>query len=137
MMHGDCRLSKTSPIKYLKPFLTQYSPTYDHKFCVMDLGGELYSTHEVQTLFQSFGYKIYPTGSDASFQNGPVKRGHKIVSIGIKSLLTGVGLKIKFWLCVFMYVLRLCNAIPSHGKDESPLLLATGEKDNVKYLKAF
>ena len=36
MMHGDCRLSKASPIKYLKSFLAQYSPNHKRKWVMME-----------------------------------------------------------------------------------------------------
>ena len=70
MMHGDCRLSKASPIKSFKGFLVQYSTTHKHKWVVLDGGGELYGNPKVKGLFKSFDYKIYITGPDASFQNG-------------------------------------------------------------------
>lgn len=47
MMLGDCWLSKASPIKYLKSFLAQYSPTHKKKWVMMDRGGELYGNPEV------------------------------------------------------------------------------------------
>ena len=42
MLHGDTRMLKASPIKYLKSFLKEYSPNVSNKFVVLDNGGELY-----------------------------------------------------------------------------------------------
>ena len=137
MMHGDCRLSKASPIKYLKSFLEQYSPEMENKWVVMDQGGELYNNPEVVNLFKFYKYKIYPTGADASHQNGPVERGHRSVLTFIKSLLIGAGLETKFWPYAFMHVLRIRNAIPGSMQVESPIKMSTGEKDNLKHLKTF
>ena len=121
----------------MKSFLAQYSPTHKHKWVVLDGGGELYGNPEVKSLFKSFGYKIYITGPNASFQNGVVERRHRTVSTSIKSLLIGAGLEAKFWPYAFMHVLQLCNAIPGSGQVDSPLKLSSGKKDNLKFLKIF
>ena len=39
MIHGDCRLSKVSPVRYIEFFLQQYAPTMRDKWAVMDQGG--------------------------------------------------------------------------------------------------
>ena len=127
-MHGDCRLSKASPVKYLDSFLKQYSPNMGpgKKWVVLDQGGELYGNPEVRNLFEKYQYTIYKTGADASFQNGPAERGHRLVGTFIKSLLLGAGLEIKFWPYAFMHVLQIRNAIPRQGQVESAIKLATG-----------
>ena len=51
MYHGDTRLSKASPIKYLESFLQEYSPNVSNKFVVLNQGGELYRNPEVLNLF--------------------------------------------------------------------------------------
>ena len=84
----------------------------ENKWVVMDQGGELYNNAEVVNLFKFYTYKIYPTGADASHQNGPVEQGHQSVLTFIKSLLIGAGLKTKFWPYAFMHVLQIRNAIP-------------------------
>ena len=61
MLHGDCRLSKVSPIKYLESFLQQYAPACKNKWAVMDQGGELYQSTAVRSLFKKYGYEILPT----------------------------------------------------------------------------
>ena len=76
MYHCDTRLSKASLIKYLESFLQEYSPNVSNKFVVLDQGGELYHNPKVLNLFRQYNYKVFPTGADASFQNGPVERGH-------------------------------------------------------------
>jgi len=39
--HGDCRISKASPVEWLRHFLTTYSPTCSDKYIFLDQGGEL------------------------------------------------------------------------------------------------
>ena len=137
MLHGDTRLTKASPLKYLESFLKEYSPECKNKWVVMDNGGKLYSNPKIWNLFATFGYEIYPTSPDSSNQNGPVERAHCTVSQGIKALLFGAGLNVKFWPYVFIHVLRIRNALPGQGQDASPLFLSTGRKDNFRNLQIF
>ena len=62
----------------------------------MEQGGELYRSPKILKLFQKRGFKIHPTGADASNQNGPVEQGHRIVAKGIRARLTGSGLPARF-----------------------------------------
>ena len=41
ILHGDTRLSKSSPVKYLESFLQQYFPECKNKWVILDQGGEL------------------------------------------------------------------------------------------------
>ena len=92
---------------------------------------------ENKNLFQSFGYEIYPTSPDGSYGNGPVERAHRTISQGIKTLLVGAGLDVRFWPYTYMHVLRICNALPCQKHNASPLFLATGKKDNFRNLRVF
>jgi len=115
MLHGDTRTSKASPLKYLESFLEEYSPNVSNKFVVMDQGGEMYRNPAILNLFQRYKYQVFPTGADASFQNGQVKRSHRTVATSVRALLFGAGLPVKFWPFAFHHVLRICNAIPHRG----------------------
>ena len=97
MLHGDCGLTKASPIKHLRSFLCEYSPNRPDKWDVFDQGGELYRNPDVCKLFKEFGYNIFPTGGDASHQNRPVERAHQTIAQSVKAVLIGAGLDIKFW----------------------------------------
>ena len=103
----------------------------------MEQGGELFNNPKVVTLFRSYGYGVLLTGADSLFQNGPVKRAHRTVSQGIKSLLISANLDIKFWPYKFLRVLRIRNALPGAGQSESPILQSTGKKDNFKHIWIF
>lgn len=47
MIHGDTRLSKDSPLKYLESFLTEYSPECKNEWVAMDQGGELFRSPKI------------------------------------------------------------------------------------------
>ena len=55
MLHGDCCLTKASPLKYLSSFLNEYSPNCPDKWVVLDQGGKLYQDRAVCELFKEFG----------------------------------------------------------------------------------
>ena len=84
-----------------------------------------------------YKYKVFPTGSDVSFQNGPVEHGHQTVATSVCALLFGSGLSVNFWPYVFFHVLCIHNALPHKGQTASPLYLDTGKKDNFKNLCTF
>ena len=92
----------------------------------MDQGGELFNNPEIKNLFSKSGYRIHPTGADASNQNGPVEQAHRSIDDTIWALLlTGSGIDTKFWPYAFYHALRLHNAIPTRASDISPLTQAT------------
>ena len=128
MKYGDTRTSKASPIKWLMYFLSQYSPGENCKdeYVHLDQGGKLYNNPEIQNLFTSKGYKITPTGTEASFQNGSVKR-------------AGANLAVKFWPYAFYHAMRLSNAFPETGKNKSPIQLANpdGKPEDLSQLPTF
>ena len=66
-----------------------------------------------------------------------MERAHHTVSQGIKALLIGAGLDVKFWPYTIMYMLRICNALPGQVQDASPLFLSTGRKENFRNLQIF
>ena len=52
-------------------------------------------------------------------------------------MLFGSRLSAWFWPYAFNHVLRIRNALPHRGQDESPLKMAHNRKDNFKNLKTF
>ena len=97
MLHGDVRLSKSSPLEYLESFLKVYSPPHlKDKWVMLDSGGELAGNPLVHNLFKRFGYSVYETGGYSSNSNGPVERAHRTVADGIKAVLLGAGLPVRF-----------------------------------------
>jgi hypothetical protein len=135
--HGDTRVSKASPISWLRDFLENHAPTCDGKYVYLDQGGELYHNPEVYRLFKRFGYDVRPTGADASNQNGPVERGHLTVSNAIRALLLGASMDIKFWPYAFHHWLRIDNSLPSRDQLHSPYRIATGTIDDFSAFRTF
>ena len=137
MKHGNTRVSKASPINWLRDFLENYAPACSGKYVFMDQGGELCNNPEVRKLFTRFGYEIRPTGADASNQNAPVERGHLVVANAIRALLLGANLPIKFWPYAFHFWLCIDNSMASQDQLVSPNYIATGKKDDLAALHTF
>ena len=109
MLHTDTQLSKALPLKYLELFLQEYSPIMKHKVVVLDQGRELYINPVVVNIFQKYKYEVFPTGSDSSFQNGPVERAHFTIFMYTKDLYFGVALDVKFWPYAFNHAIYIRN----------------------------
>ena len=137
MKHGDTRVSKASPIEWLRHFLQEHAPACPGKCVYLDQGGELYNNPEVKALFARFGYEIRVTGADASNQNGPVERGHGVVANAIRAILLGADLPIKFWPYAFHHWLRIDNSLPSKDQELSPHAIATGKRDDFSAFRTF
>ena len=65
-LYGDARMSKATPIHWIRHFLDNHKATCENKYVFMDQGGELYHNPEVRKLFKLYGYTVNPTGSDTS-----------------------------------------------------------------------
>ena len=137
MKHGDTRISKASPLVWLEHFFSQYNPKCSNKYVHLDQGGELFNNPDVRNLFSTYGYEILPTGADSSHQNGPVERAHRTLGNSIRALLTGAHLPIKFWPYAFYHSMRLANAFPERGEEQSPLEKATAKKENLTSFRTF
>ena len=136
-LHGDTRVSKASPIEWLRHFLSNHSPRMPGKYVFLDQGGELYGNPLIRKLFKDFDYDIRPTGADSSNQNGPVERAHRTVANGIRAMLHGANLDIKFWPYAFHHYLRIKNGMPSRDQDASPVELAINQVDDFSGFLTF
>ncbi|KAG7370163.1 reverse transcriptase RNA-dependent DNA polymerase [Nitzschia inconspicua] len=134
---GDTRVSKASPIEWLRSFLRQHSPQCPGKYVYLDQGGELYANPAVRALFEQFGYAVRPTGADASNQNGPVERAHLTVANALRAMLLGAGLDPRFWPYAFHHFLRITNATPSRDQVKSPFELLSGNKEDFTGFRTF
>ena len=109
--HWDTYISKPAPVLWLKHFLAKCNPQCRDKICqYMDQGGKLvFNNPEVKNFFTKSGYTLYPTGADASNQNGQVEHNHCSIANIIWTLLIQPG----YWvlaLCVLSYFLtNQCN----------------------------
>jgi hypothetical protein len=119
-LYGTTRISKGSPLNWLRAWLHRHSPTVDNKYVVLDQGGELYHNPAIRDLFKKeFLYDVYPTGADASHQNGPVERSHQTVGNALRTMLNGANLDARFWPYAFQSFLRLKNALSKDNKASS------------------
>ena len=92
---------------------------------MMDQGGKLYKNPKIHALFKKYDYTIQPTGAAASNQNGPVERNHRTIANHIRCLLDGANLPIKFWPYAFHHMIRILNALVSHGQTKSTIKIST------------
>ena len=137
MKHGDTRVSKASPVEWLRNFLENHAPKCPDKYVFLDQGGKLYNNPVVIQLFKRFGYDIQVTGADASNQNGPVEQGHGVVANAIRAMLLGASLPIKFWPYAFHHWLRIDNSLPSRDQEHSPNAIASGKRENFSAFCTF
>jgi len=137
MKHGDTRVSKASPINWLRNFLEKHAPACPGKCVFMDQGGKLHDNPKVHKLFTRFGCDIGPAGADASNQNAPVERSHLVVANAIRALLLGANLPTKFWPHAFHFWLRIDNSVASRDQLVSPDCITAGKKDDPSALRTF
>ena len=136
-LHGDTRVSKGTPLSWMRAFLKAHTPRIAGKYVYLDQGGELYHNPEVNKLFKEFNYEVRPTGADASNQNGPVERSHRTVANAIRAMLHGANLDARFWPYAFHHYIRIKNALASRGQSASPLTLSTGKVDDFSDFRTF
>ena len=103
----------------------------------MDNGGKLFKNPRLVDLFEHYGFAAYPSGFDASYQNGPCERAHLTVANGVCTLLDGASLSTRFWPFAFDHFLCLHNAFSSQTKTHSPIELVYGRRENFKRLRWF
>ncbi len=59
------------------------------------------------------------------------------VKRGMKTILAGAQLPMKFWPYAFHHYLRLYNMTPHGDREASPIEICTGTKPSGKYLRMF
>ena len=99
-LFGTCLELECSPLNWLCTHLSFYNPIVGTNcgcYVHMDQGGELYKNPRVCKMFEQQGFKIYPTGADASHQNVPVQLTHRSIIKGVCSFLIDANLPVKFW----------------------------------------
>ena len=66
------------------------------KYVFLDQGGKLWANPDILNVFTNFYYEVHPTGTNSSYQNGPIERAHCTVGDHVRALLIGAALDIKF-----------------------------------------
>ena len=80
---------------------------------------------------------MHSTGSDNSYQNGPVERYHRTLANSIGYMLTGANLDIKYWPYAFYHAILLSNDFPEHNSITSPIEKATSKREVLSSLQNF
>ena len=137
-LDGVTRVSKGSPLLWLRKWLDTHSPDVDDKYVVLDQGGELYNNPKVRALFEEFHYAVHPTGTDSSHQNGPCERAHQSIGDALRSMLLGAHLDPRFWPHAFNHYIRVKNALPGKGNTPSAFeRLHPGQRPSFSKLRTF
>ena len=121
---ASARISKGAPIEWVKRWLRQNIPDdlpEANRYVMLDQGGELANNPDFCKMIQSepFFYHIEPIGAGAHHQHGVVERANRTVDTGIRSLLFGANLPIKFWPFALMFYVRIKNAALPRRSDRS------------------
>ena len=136
---GETFTSKEPPLDFLNRSLAKYALPRDHPdtYVRFDLGGELGHSPAVVSLFEEAGYKVEPTGANASYQNALCERVHQTIGDALRAMLAGANLPPKFWPYAFHHHLRLYNITVHRDRDKSPYEICTGEKPDLSPLRVF
>ena len=139
-LFGSPRVSKAAPIEYLRLWLrTHVSGTPPTgRYVMMDQGGELYKNPAIRKLFTSFGFALHPTATEAHHANGVIERANRTVDAGIRNLLHGANLPVRFWPYAFHFFLHIKNAaLPRRGAEQCAYTKSRGLRPNLQRLRTF
>jgi hypothetical protein len=126
-------------LDFLNRWLAQHGLPKDvpNKYVRFDQGGELGRCTAVVDLFSAAGYQVETTAADSSHQNGPGERPHQTIANGMRTMLAGAALPMKFWPYAFHHFLRLYNTTVHANKDASPHELCSGSQPDLSLLRVF
>ena len=105
---------KTPPTKFLSHWVKKYASTSVKRTVRLDGGGELGRNSKVVRILQDAGYAVQLTALDSSSENGAVERPHRTIANGLRAMLHGSGLPLKFWPYALQHFVLLNNCVP-HG----------------------
>jgi hypothetical protein len=138
-LYGECFQSKAPPLDFLNRWLALHGLPNDiaDKYVRFDQGGELGRCRAIVDLFSNAGYHVETTASNSSHQNGPGERPHQTIADGIRTMLAGASLPMKFWPYAFHHFLRIYNATVHGECDASPFELCSGSRPDLSLLRVF
>ena len=131
--------SKDPPLDILTNFLDEHGLQYGERSIRTDQGGELYRSRKVHEVCAKFGYKMQPTGSDNSSQNGIAERPNRTFGNMMRAVLTSAGLGSEFWSFALKYCVYIKNRLPHQYFDyeRTPFEAYTGRRPNMSNLRIF
>jgi hypothetical protein len=107
------------------------------KYVRMDLGSELGLSHKIDDVFKKYGYFVERTAPNSSVMNAPVERAHQTVADGIRTLLGGANLELRYWTYAFYHYLKIYNFVPHADDEVSPYEKCTGKKPDLSKMRTF
>ena len=140
-LYGSCRISKAPPLEWLRRWSAIH---LDHsntsgRYIYMDQGGELYKNAAIRKFIQEdLLMDILLTGTEGHHENGVIESANGTVDSGIRNLLHGAGLPIRFWPFAFNQYLLIKNAaLPRREIDEATFVQRRGKKTDLSRLRTF
>ena len=131
--------SKEPPLDILKEFLRDHGLQRGNRTIRTDQGGELYRSLQFRKMAHLSGYKVQPTGSDDSAQNGIAERPNRTFGNMMRTVLFNSGLPSTFWSYALRHCVYIKNRIPhSHFNfEKTPFESYTGRVPDLSHLKVF
>ena len=131
--------SKSVPPELIKLFLrTHGNQNRVVKTIRTDGEGSLAESPQFRTTLAEFGYILEKTATDTSSQNGMAERPHRTLGEMARCLLYSVAMSIIFWADALVYAGYIYyNRLYHDGAKGVPFNLWTGQRANVKHLRAF
>ena len=131
--------SKEPPIDLLKSFLNDHGLQQGNRTIRTDQGGELYRSVRFREIAELAGYKVEPTGSDDSAQNGKAERPNRTFGDMMRCVLHNSKLSSKFWSFALRHCVHLKNRMPhsAHQFLKTPFEAYTGRIPDLSSLKIF
>ena len=120
-MKAHIQRDKTRFVEFLKKWTKKCSSTSVKRSVRLDGGGELGRNNRIINILQDAGHTVQLTAPDSSSENGAVERPHRTIANGLRAMLHGAGLPMKFWPYALQHFVLLNNCVP-HGDCELPPL---------------
>ena len=131
--------SKEPPLDILKDFLQDHGLQRGDRTIRTDQGGELYRSLRFRKMAHLAGYKVEPTGSDDSAQNGVAERPNRTFGNMMRTVLFNSGLPSTFWSYALRHCAYIKNRVPhSHFNfEKTPYESYTGRIPDLSHLRVF
>ena len=130
--------SKSVPLTLLTIFLeTHGNHNCRHHRIRTDGEGSLAESHKCRKLFVKLGYTMQKTATDSSSQNGLAERPHQTLAAMVRCLLYSSSLPVTFWADALVYSVYINNRLYNTGLDGIPYTAWTGQRVNMRHLRAF
>ena len=130
--------SKAVPLTLIKTLLrTHGNHNCTHRHIKTDGEGLQAESQECRILVATLGFTLHKTATDSSSQNGLAERPHQTLAAMVQCLLYSASLPVTFWADALVYSIYINNRLYHAGLDGIPYTAWTGQRVNMRHLRAF